>query len=316
MKALFFSCHMCGSYDSEILTPAFLADGSFCNFQKIVMCKKCGLVYKNPVIPELNKLVYSKDSWGDGTTFKRRISDLVSYLSDFLKSNLPRTIIEIGPGPGWLSMALKEILPNSKYLLFEASEDVAQVTAQNMPDSTVIPSSIEEVRINNDFVDLAIVCGVDYLFSDFRSSINKIYSSITKDGYIYIERNVFVETEAYAFFPIRTYRDLFGQNVLMTTWFSVDQYKQFLKMFFDIVSERSFLLDEADGFKSVIHGFLCKKKTIINEYYDGNTLWYEKNMASLGRLRNESSTLSSAAPEPQQIVTKLRNALQFWRLNK
>lgn len=316
MKALFFSCHMCGSYNSEILTPAFLADGSFCNFQKIVICKKCGLVYKNPVIPELNKLVYSRDSWGDGTTFKKRISKLVSYLSDFLKINAPRTIIEIGPGPGWLSMALKEILPNSKYLLFEASEDVAQVTIQNMPDSTVIPSSIEEVHINNNFVDLAIVCGVDYLFSDFRSTIIKIHSSIANNGYLYIERNVFVETEAYVGFPIKTFKDLFGANVLMTTWFALDQYRQLLTLFFDVVSERSFLHDETDGFKCIINGFLCKKKNVSSEYYNGSTSWYETNMTSLGRLKKDTITTGSAKPQPKKISDKLLSVLQLWRLNK
>lgn len=284
MKASFFPCHMCGSYDSEVLIPAYLQDGSPCRFQKISICKKCGLVYKNPVIPELNKLVYCKHSWSDGSTFKKRILELTSYLSNFLKGASPKTIMEIGPGPGWLAMAIKEILPYSNYLLFEASEEVAELTIQNMPEATVIPGSIEEITLENEFVDLALVCGVDYLFSDFKNAILKIHASLKNNGFIYIERNVFVETEAYAWFPIRTYKDLFGQNALMTTWFAVDQYKEFLNLFFDIISEKSFLHDETDGHKCIIHGFLCRKKPLRSDYYDENNSWYEKNRTSLGRL--------------------------------
>ena len=298
MKSLFFPCHMCGSYDAKTVTAAFLADGGFCNFQNIVICKKCGLVYKNPVIPELNKIVYDKHSWGDGAAFNKRISDLSSYLSDFLKRVSPKTIMEIGPGPGWLAMAIKKILPDSQFLLFEASDDVVELTKQNLPDETVIPSSIEEVSIKKDSIDFALVCGVDYLFSDFRGAINKIYTSLKSGGYLYIERNVFVEAEAYAWFPIRTYKDLFGQNALMTTWFAVDQYREFLNLYFEVVSQTSFLLNETDGHKCVIHGFLCKKKPVTREYYEGNVSWYEQNMASLGRLSK-----LEPAPKPLERQT-------------
>ncbi len=294
MKSLFFSCHMCGSYDSEILTPAFLADGSFCNFQKIVICKKCGLVYKNPVIPELNKLVYDKYSWGDGSIFQKRISSLASYLSEFLENIQPKTILEIGPGPGWLAMSLHKLLPNSKYVLFEPSEEVALLTKKNLPDLTVIPTSLEEAFVREGFVEFVLVCGVDYLFPDLRRAIEKIYTSLSRDGYIYIERNVFVDTEAYAWFPIKTFKDLFGQNALMTTWFAVDQYKQFLNLFFDIVSERSYLHDETDGYKCVINGYLCKKKKMEDEYYCGETSWYSSNLASLERLEKRMGEASSS----------------------
>ena len=300
MKAFYFPCHMCGSYESEVLTPAFLVDGSLCKFQKIMICKKCGLVYKNPVIPELNKLVYNKGAWLDGTEFKKRISELALFLSGFLKEISPKMIMEIGPGPGWLAMSLQELLPNSKYILLEASEEVAQVTKDNLPHAMVIPAGLDEACIKRDFVDFALVCGVDYLFSDFYSGIKKIYDAIAPNGYLYIERNVFVETEAYAWFPIRSDKDLFGKNVLITTWFSVEQYKHFLSLFFDIVSERSFLHGETDGHKCIIHGFLCKKKTITSDYYDGNVSWYEKNMTSLVRLTKVSSTPETLTQPPAQ----------------
>lgn len=311
MKSIFSPCHMCGSYDSEILTPAFLVDGSLCKFQRIVICKKCGLVYKNPVIPDLNKLVYDKHSWSDGTTFQKRFSELSSYLSEFLGNISPGTILEIGPGPGWLAMSLHELVRDSKYILLEASEEVARLTRENLPHATVIPASIEEAEIRNEFVDLAIVCGVDYLFSDFRGAIQKIYRSLSDNGYIYIERNVFVETEAYAWFPIKTLKDLFGQNVLMTTWFAVDQYKEFLNLFFEVISHKSFLHDETDGYKCIIHGFFCKKKAIGPEYYDGKTSWYETNTVSLSRLKGESTNTEKG--KFQRASTKHREKFRFWR---
>ncbi len=314
MKSFFFPCHMCGSYDSQILTPAFLTDGSYCNFQQIVICRRCGLVYKNPVIPDLNKFSYSKKSWGDGTIFKKRIfSSLMPYLSSFIKEISPKIVMEIGPGPGWLAISLEKLFPTSKYILFEASKDVAELTKHNLPNATVIPAAIDEVYIGNNFADLVIVCGVDYLFSDFRGGIEKIHKSLTIDGYLYIERNVFVETEAYVGFPIRTYKDLFGQNLLMTTWFAVDQYQQFLTSFFDIVSERSFILDEIGGFKCILHSFLCKKKSARWEYFDGSTSWYKTNMASLSRLEKNQLTRRDVN---FSVATKLQNIFRFRRLYK
>jgi len=300
MKAYFVPCHMCGSYSAEVLTPAFLADGSLCDFQKIVICTKCGLVYKNPVIPDLNKLVYCKHSWGDGAIFNKRISELVLYLSDFVKKGSPEKILEIGPGPGWLAMALQDLLPATKFILLEASDEVAKVAKYNVPTATVIPASIDEAYIDNNIFDLAIVCGVDYLFPNFHNAIISIFNKIKTDGYLYIERNVFVESEAYAWSPITSYADLFGKNALMTTWFSVDQYKQFLKQFFDIISEKSFLHDETDGYKCIIHGFICKKKAKYSEYYDGDESWYEQNMTSLTRLSKVNSTLETKAQAPHQ----------------
>lgn len=275
---------MCGSYDSDLLIPAILADGSSCRFQQIVICKGCGLVYKNPVIPELNKIAYSKISWGDGSTFKKRIADLTSYLSGFAAEMNPSTVLEVGPGPGWLAMSLQGLFPKAKFILLEASEDVAELTKENLPGATVIPSGINEVELGSNFASLALVCGVDYLFTDYRAAMNKIHASLVEGGYLYIERNVFVEAEAYAGFPIRTCQDLLGQNVLMTNWFALDQYKAFLSMNFDIVSERTFLHDETDGHRCFIHGFLCKKKSAHTEYYKGNQSWYEQNVMSLRRL--------------------------------
>lgn len=275
---------MCGSYESEVLTPAFLQTGETCNFQQIVICKKCGLVYKNPVIPEVNKLVYRQEDWGSGENFKKRAKDLTDYLGNFLGDIKPKTVIEVGPGPGWLALALKKILPDCKYIMFEASENVAKLAKSNVPDAVVIPSSIGDMHFSQGFASLVISCGVDYLFTDFRRNINNIYRSLTDEGYLYIERNVFVESEAYNRFKIETYRDLFGQNELMTTWFAVDQYREFLKLRFEVVSENSFLLDKIDDNSSVIYGFLCKKKRISKEFYDGSATWYDQNLVSLRRL--------------------------------
>lgn len=276
---------MCGSYDSEVLTPAFLNTGETCNFQQIVICKKCGLVYKNPVIPEVNKLVYRQEDWGAGENFKRRAKDLTEYLDSFFGDVKPKTVIEVGPGPGWLALELKKVLPDCKYIMFEASESVAKLAKSNVPDAVVIPSSIGDVNFSQGFASLVIACGVDYLFPDFRRNINSIYRSLSDEGHLYIERNVFVESEAYNRYKIETYRNLFGQNELMTTWFAVDQYREFLKLRFEIVSENSFLLDKVDDNSSVIYGFLCKKKKISAEFYAGNETWYEKNLMSLRRLK-------------------------------
>jgi hypothetical protein len=284
MDSIFVACHMCGSYDSNDLIPAFLPDKSLCNFQRITICKKCGLVYKNPVIPELNKFSYPKSSWGDGSQFRKRIAELAQYLSENLSALNPKIIMEVGPGPGWLAIAVQKMYPTAKFLLLEASEEVAEITRQNMPSATIVPSAIDSVKLSTGFASLALVCGVDYLFTDFRNAIAKIHASIEDDGYLYIERNVFVESEAYAFSPIKTATDLFGQNPLMTTWFNIEQYQKFLELFFDIVSRKSFLHSEMEGHKCMIHGYLCRKKSFASGYFKENLSWYEANVNSLRRL--------------------------------
>lgn len=284
MKSFFFSCHMCGSLESQKLIPAILADGSCCHFQEIVICKKCGLVYKNPVIPELNKLSYDRHSWGDGVDFKKRLADLILYLDQYLDEITPKTILEIGPGPGWLSMCLQTKFPNSKMILVEPSEDVALLAKQNLPFATVVPSDLDDIKMRDGLIDLAVVCGVDYLFNNFKGAFDKIYSLLSKDGYIYIERNVFVEAEAYSWYPINSYHNLFGQNALMTTWFNKEQYLELLKMYFDVVSVRSYLLNETHGHKCIIEGYWCKKKNKVYDYYNENRSWFSVNMKSLDRL--------------------------------
>ncbi len=286
MRSLFVSCHMCGSFDSELITPAFLQNGDACTFQQIVICKRCGLVYKNPVVPELNTLVYKTPSWGDGRAFQHRIGQLASYLADALRDENPSRIVEIGPGPGWLAIAMEQQYPAAHLLLLEVSEEVAAAAKRNTRRAVVVPSSIDEVSLTAGYADLALVCGVDYLFPSHRASMERIYDALADGGHLYIERNVFVETEAYVLQPIRSRRDLFGLNALMTTWFSVEQYRAHLERWFDVVSTRSFEHGVYDGHRCVIHGFLCRKRPARGLYVPG-TSWYEQNKASLGRLVEE-----------------------------
>lgn len=283
MEAFYSLCHMCGAHNYSVLTPAYLPNGDFCSIQKIVICKDCGLVYKNPVIPKINNFSYTPSSWGDGEIFKNEAAVLSSYLSSFNELS-PGVIAELGPGPGWLAMSLKQHYPDANYIMFEISEDLASIAKKNVPDALVFPFSIDDVKLDPEFVDLAIVSGVDYLFNDFLSSIRKIHRTLCRDGYIYISRNVFVEAEAYIGQPINSYKDLFGSNLLMTTWFSVSQYRSFLSHFFDIISERSIVYSETEGCKSIAYAYLCKKRTPSSNYVPCSESWYEENTESLRRL--------------------------------
>ena len=147
---------------------------------------------------------------------------------------------------------------------------------------------------------MALVCGVDYLFSDYRTSMNKIYDSLSENGYLYIERNVFVDSEAYAGFPINSYRDLFGQNALMTTWFSVDQYRIYLLQYYEVLFERSFVHDETDGHKCIIYGFLCQKKKKCDNV---KMSFYENNIKSLERLVSTNTKKQTS----KSLISRLSN---------
>ena len=308
MKSFFFPCHMCWSYDAEMVTPAFLQKGEHCAFQTIVICKSCGLVYKNPVIPAKNTTVYKKSSWKSGLLFQKRIHDLSVYLANTLEGVDPKFILEIGPGPGWLAAAIETQFPNAKLLLAEVSEEVAKLAKDNTQRATVVPASIDDISLRNGSFDLALVCGVDYLFINHRGSMEKVYHALAEDGYLYIERNVFVETEAYASFLIHSYQDLFGQNALMTTWFNKEQFKIYIEQWFHVVSEKTFLHETKDNVDCLIHGLLCKKRPTVkhDKYYQGEKSWYQTNKTTLDKL---SKAASLTKDKPHTLTDRLIGAV-------
>jgi SAM-dependent methyltransferase len=248
-------CPMCGGTDYEVITPAWLADESFCNVQKIVLCQ-CGMVYKNPVIPSLSRVVYEDFNWGNDSVWKEHFCDVSRNLHII---DSVRSIVEIGPGLGWLAGYLLGRL-DASYVMIEPSESVVRFLVETLPGVSVIQETWESVEIAEKSADLILCCGVDYLFPDIRVGMNKIHRTMKDTGLLYIERNVFLESEAFAWNQIRTKKDLFGSNALMTTWFSVEQYRDFLSMFFEIIDSWSYVLGMVGDKKIEIHGFLCRKR--------------------------------------------------------
>jgi len=279
---------MCGSDDSELVTPAYLKNKKRCDFQEIRICRTCGLVYKNPNIPELTGFEYDIGSWGDGKEFGERLSGVASVLSQQIKTNL-KEIIEIGPGPGWLAKEIHEKWPDARMTLFEPAVEVARIAKKNVPGAAVIPATFDESGWPG-VADLVLMCGVDYLLPNIRRTMRKVWLSMADDGVIYIERNVFVESESFVWLPIQTQYDLIGVNSMMSTWFNFEQYREWLKMFFYLLSWWEYTVGG-----STIHGFLCRKRQDPVNYWAGKS-WYRENKLSLSRLQDD--------PDPEQPMCK------------
>jgi SAM-dependent methyltransferase len=251
-------CVMCGCGESDLV------------YEGVVICR-CGLVYRN----EVGRVVYLRENWGDGEAWDVHFREVEKSLRGIVGGD----IIEIGPGLGWLAGLFSGF---RSYVMIESSVTVARYLRREFPCVRVIGDTWEGAVVEGDSADLVLCCGVDYLFSDLRRGMEKISRVLRDTGYLYIERNVFLETEAYAWNVVSTKGDLFGSNAAITTWFSYEQYRDFLGLFFEIVGSWSYILGEVKGRKVKIHGFLCRKSFKLPHY--GVCSWREHNMELLGRL--------------------------------
>lgn len=285
-KVYLSTCPMCGSSDSEIIINEYPSEDICKKTQKILICKNCGLVYKNPVISKAMYSYYPKTNWVGDDYFYQRAANLENNFKDFYKDKKkPSVIVEIGPGHGFFSKILKKIFPEAKLILIETSYSCAEDLNQKIEGAFVVPESIENIRHFDFDVDLYFISGVDYLFPNIRDCFNKIFETMSDNAHMYIERNVFTTNSGYVSFAINTKNDMFFQNELMTTWFYPEQYEAFLSLYFDVCEKTQSEYKVSEAKTGFSKGYFCKKTKNITKpsFYKGKS-WYTENKAILDKL--------------------------------
>ena len=201
--------------------------------------------------------------WGDADDLRRfeeRLEFVAKSISKRVKLQAGDLIVDIGGGPGWLVSKLSNLFSGVRVVLCEPAVENAKFAKIHTPSLIAIPASIEEFVTTPNTFALVTATGVDYLFHDHRTAMLKISEMMREDGVFYIERNVFVEQEAYYRQPIFDHDDMFGINHMMNFWPGKQQFLEYLSTFFDILEHVEYNFGETLGYKCQMFGVFCKKR--------------------------------------------------------
>jgi SAM-dependent methyltransferase len=268
MQSFFVPCHVCGSFELESLFPSTYRDAST-TLQSIGICSNCGLVYRNPLIPELCAPQYSKPSDWDAlrppAAFRERFTYLTSEIASRVSVGKGQLFLDVGAGPGWLAAHLEKAFPDAIPVLLEPAAPVAVDTKTRHPSAVVLPGVLAESSLPRGSFSLIMVCGVDYLFHNHRNDIQLLEGLLRDDGVLYIERNVFIEQASYFRSPILDMDDMCGSNPQMNTWFSRPQFREYLEEFFDVFDTIEYVMGDPPApyvnHINQMSGFFCRKRT-------------------------------------------------------
>jgi trans-aconitate methyltransferase len=272
MKSYFLSCPVCLSSSQEVLFPGFKKNFADNNtyidpFQNIVLCQDCGAVFRNPVVPDLNAALYqAPHHWGsseDQRRYEERLEFVAASISQRVKFQAGDLVVDIGGGPGWLARKLIDLFPCIRVVLCEPAVENAKFAKSQAASLIAVPSSIEEFVTTPNTFALVTATGVDYLFLDHRAAMLKISEMMREGGTLYIERNLFVEQEAYHGIPIFDHEDMFLNN-MANFWPGKQQFVEYLSTFFDILDHIEYNFGETLGLKCQMVGVFCKKRANPN----------------------------------------------------
>lgn len=259
MKVYKQTCALCGVNDPEILFPATYK-GKAIKGENIVICKHCGLVYKYPIIPESEIIHYMNACHWNDAYYNIKLE----HTADFVSKNVQLeegTIIDIGAAAGHLLNHLSKRYPKASLIGIEPSKNACKEATDRNNKLRMLATTIEDVNLSENSIDLITAISVDYLFFDHVASLVKINKLLSENGKLYIERNVFLDSKAFVSRAIRVRGDLFGANTMMHNWFTKDQMALHLSKYFEIITENTIVSNVIHGHKNIHYGWLCKKKT-------------------------------------------------------
>lgn len=263
MKSFFLSCPVCRSMSHEALFSGFHKN-TVDDFQNIVICRGCGAVFRNPVMPELNHVHYQTPTFWEGDESHRdhrtRLEFVAGYVSQRVKFGPNDLYVDIGGGPGWLVDKMRSLHPDIGIVLCEPGVENGKFAKTRTAGLIAIPSRIDELTVGDGVFSLITATGVDYLFLDHRTAIQKIAAMLREDGFFYLERNVFVDQESYYGHAILDHDDLFGDNHMMNFWPGRRQFGEYISEFFDVIDNIDYNFGETLGRKCQMFGLLCNKK--------------------------------------------------------
>jgi hypothetical protein len=326
MKSLLLLCPVCSSRRQEVLFDAFTRPpnggaAAIDAFQSIVLCEACGAVFRNPIVPDLNQPLYqAPDHWGDEEDH-RRFDERLRHVSQLIRKNVALQdgdwMVDIGGGPGWLIRRLNEIVPGLRAVLCEPSAENGKFARRQLQGLTAIPSRFDEFDAPAGFFDLVTATGVDYLFIDHRGMMQKVDRLLRPGGSFYVERNVFVEQEAYYRQPIFDHEDLFGINHMMNFWPGRQQFVEYLSTFFETREPVEYDFGETLGYRCRMLGVFCIKASRPSSTAEPKN-YYSQHLAALQERATRSSVtdLKSLATSGLKRVSVVGDVQETNRLKE
>ncbi len=293
MLSYIFDCPTCNSSDKETLLRS-INRGNISDFEKVVICKHCGLVYKNPVVPDDTPPCYQDPELWNTDYFRQRADELAEYIKSEVDFQPGMKFLEVGAARGLLLNSLKQKCPEIDVYGVEPAVDVARQAARAFPSINMFPSSIDECHFSPGAFDIVAVIGVDYLFLNHGDSMRKISSMVKEGGRIYVERNMFLGKSTLTNQEMFDCEDVVGSNSMFRTWFTDEIFRVQLNRFFDIekVARSVKQLVPPRNLENYHLGYWCKNnesKTGEACLPNGYEQWYGQNKAWFQNLARQTS---------------------------
>ena len=209
MKTYFLPCAVCGSIESERIAPIE-------NMQAIVICRHCGLVYRNPQVPGLRPAAGTVDDIALQTRARAWAEDI----SKRVTLEAGEYFLDVASGGGFVAQELSRRFPAAGAVLLEP--DMAQIEHAKRRNlaAAVLPSSLEEADLPSGAFSLVIAAGVDHRFAHHRRDMQTLVDLLAPAGTLYIERTVFI--------------DRYAEQPEANTWFGREQFREYVAQFVEI----------------------------------------------------------------------------------
>lgn len=257
MDAIINNCTLCGSHKYEILFPSFY-QGKLSKFEKVVICKDCGLIYKNPIIPNDESTHYMDVKHWVSPYYNEKFLESAKYVAGILKLTADSKVLDIGAAAGHFLHNLKKVTNVKNLFGIEPARDICINAMSSDMDLNMIPYTLETTQLPDRYFDLITAFGVDYLFFDHNKMLRKISDALNSfGGVFYVERNVFLEMPAFVTKRVKYLDDLFGTNSMLKNWFTEKQFERQLMKYFNIAEKNVFYSERIKGLKVKQIGYVC-----------------------------------------------------------
>ena len=221
-------CPLCGKDSYNVMSRK--------KVEEVVKCA-CGVHYKRTVDTEKEVKHYKHKKIWDKPFFIERYKKIAKYLRDNVNGD-KLAILDIGCGDGGMLKQVRELFTGSALHGLEPSVQLHNFLQKQPID--LIKNSFDKCNLLPGFYDVILCMGVDYLFVDHDAAMQKIQSALSKNGHLYIERNVFLNMKSFVDKPIESKEDLFWTNMLITTWFTEEQMEAQLNKYFEIIERQEY----------------------------------------------------------------------------
>jgi len=226
VKSYFLPCPFCGSLRSERLSVTDTGEAPV--VQAIVICRECGLLYRNPYVPNLDESP-AQDLYASPD--QERID--AAEVAGRVPLHPHDYYLEIGCRAGYFAESFGALRSDVNAVLIEADMSLVAQAKQRNVHTVMLPGTLEEADLPPGAFALVVMRGVDHRFADHRANLALIVTLLREGGTLYAERRVFAENWT----PDRA----------TTTWFGRDQFVEYLSEFLDVYD----VVDRADGARAV-----------------------------------------------------------------